>query len=92
MNLLALFSHQPAARDNEPGEALARLLAEARDDDELRRQLLFLLRVPRLQRESLINTALHEMTLRGEPAALRSAFAILLSDDGARTALSVLES
>ena len=47
---------------------LARLLLAAREDAKLRAQVLFLLKLPPAQRESLVNSALAEMALRGEPA------------------------
>jgi hypothetical protein len=46
--------------------------------------------MPAGQRESLVNTALHEMELKGEPQHLRTAFTILATDEGARVATEVL--
>jgi hypothetical protein len=63
------------SRDDDPRDALASLLLTAREDEAFRRQMLFLLRAPPLQRQSLVNTALHEMTLRGESERERAAFA-----------------
>ncbi len=74
----------------DPGPALTTLLLATRDDAVFRRQLLFLLRAPSLQRQSLVNTAIHEMTLRGEPPAARAAFALLATDEGAKAALEFL--
>ena len=73
------------------GDALAHLLLAAQEDDAFRRRLVGLLRLPATQRESLINTALHEMRLRGEPETACAAFATLATEAGAKTALSVLE-
>lgn len=71
-------------------DAIATLLLVAREDPALRRQLLALLHAPALQRTSILNTALHEMELRGEPAAARAAFTVLASDAGAALALRAL--
>jgi hypothetical protein len=79
------------ALDRASRDALGRLLLAAQEDAALRRQLLFLLRAPSLQRESLVNTAVHEMTLRGESADARTAFALLGSEQGARVALDFLQ-
>lgn len=65
------------------GDALARLLREAGRDAGLRARILFLVRLPAAQRESLVNTALEEMRLRGEPAEVRAAFAMLATAEGA---------
>lgn len=74
----------------ESREAFARLLRAAQEDAAFRRQVLFLLRTSPLQRQSVVNTALHEMELRGEPADVRAAFALLASDEGAKVAREVL--
>jgi hypothetical protein len=66
------------------GDALARLLREAGRDAGLRARILFLLKLPPRQRESLVNTALAEMRLRGEPADARAAFAVLATEAGAQ--------
>lgn len=68
------------------GDVLARLLLEASQDAKLRAQILFLLNLPLKQRESLGNTAVEEMKLRGEPAEFRAAFAVLATEEGVRTA------
>lgn len=78
-------------READPGDALATLLRAAQEDTALRFQLLALLRAPKLQRESMVHTAVHEMSLRGEPAEVRAAFGVLATDAGAKTALAVLE-
>ena len=70
---------------SEAGDALARLLLEAAQDARLRAQILFLLNLPPKQRESLVNSALEEMKLRGEAAEFRTAFAVLATDEGAVT-------
>jgi len=75
---------------DDPGDALARLLIAAKEDSGFRRQVLAILRVPTVQRASLINTALHEMRIRGESEAACAAFATLATEDGAKMALRVL--
>jgi hypothetical protein len=73
-------------------EEIARLLIAAREDEAFGQRVRFLLRLPGPQRTSLVNTALHEMTLRGEPQSLREAFAVLATDTGAAAALRALDS
>jgi hypothetical protein len=73
-----------AATSEAAGDALARLLQEAGRDPDLRARILFLVKLPASQRESLVNTAIEEMRLRGEPASARAAFAVLATDEGAR--------
>ena len=62
---------------------LARLLREAEKDRTLRSQIRFLVSLPDVQRESLVNTALEQMKLQGEPAEIRAAFAVLATEEGA---------
>lgn len=71
---------------------LARLLLESRQDANLRAQVLFLLKLPPAQRESLVNSALQEMALRGEPADVRAAFAVLATAEGGARVRCELES
>ena len=71
-------------------EALAVLLRVAEGDDTLRRQLRTFMQLQSFQRTSLINSAVQEMTSRGEPADVRQAFALLTSDDAARVVLEHL--
>lgn len=78
--------------DDDTRDALANLLLAAKEDEAFRRQVLLLLRAPSLQRQSRVNTALHEMTLRGEPKSARAAFALLATDEGAKVAMEVLMS
>lgn len=75
---------------DDPGDALARLLIAAKEDSGFRRQVLAILQVPTAQRASLINTALHEMRIRGESEAACAAFATLATEDGAKVAMRVL--
>ena len=77
-------------REEEPQDVIARLLLAAKEDDAFRQRILFLLQAPTAQRQSLVNSALHEMSLRGEPQSVRTAFAVLATDEGARAALHVL--
>ena len=74
----------------DPGDALARLLIAAKEDSAFRNHVLTVLRVPTAQRASLINTALHEMRIRGESEAACAAFATLATEEGAKVALRVL--
>jgi hypothetical protein len=72
-------------------DTLATLLLAAKEDENFRRHLEFILRLPAIQRESVVNTGLHEMEIRGEPAQARAAFAVLATEEGARIAMRALE-
>lgn len=90
MALFRRIRHWFRSPEEDPREVLASLLLAAREDPALRRQVLFVLEAPPLQRASLINSAVHEMTLRGEPAAARAAFVFLTTDEGTRAAREAL--
>lgn len=83
-----IFKRVGAARN---GDSLARLIMAAREDHAFRKRLILVLRLPTSQREPLLNTAVEEMKLRGESAAARQAFATLATEEGAKTALKLLE-
>jgi len=72
-------------------DALATLILAAKEDEAFRKRLVSVLRLPRLQREPLVRTAVDEMRLRGEPADVRAAFVTLSTEEGARTALDLLD-
>ena len=71
-------------------EAMTALLRAADADADLRRRLRVLLQLPSFQRASVVNTSVQEMTLRGEPADVRSAFNLLATDEAASVALNYL--
>jgi hypothetical protein len=77
--------------DLSAADMLATLLLAARDDEKFRRQLELILQLPAAQRESVVNTGLHEMAIRGESAEARAAFAVLATEDGARIAMQMLQ-
>ena len=77
--------------DDEPSDVIARLLLAADEDNALRSQIISLIHVPTIHRQSLVNTALHEMKLRGESKGACAAFALLATDEGAKIALSILK-
>jgi hypothetical protein len=72
--------------NDDPFRAIAALFRGAEYDGELRKQLEFLIRLPSLQRQSIVNTSLHEMALRGEPRDVQVAFGLLATDEGAEAA------
>jgi hypothetical protein len=72
-------------------DTLARLIMAASEDAVFRKRLVFVLKLPQSQREPLMKTAVNEMRLRGEPAGARTAFLVLSTEEGARTALQLLE-
>lgn len=71
-------------------DELASLILAARDDPAFREQLVFILKLPRTQRQPLIHTAVEEMRLRGEPTAACAAFSALANDTNAQAALRLL--
>jgi len=71
-------------------EALSALLRAADADADFRKRLEFLLQLPSLQRASIVNTSVQEMTLRGEPEDVRSAFSLLSADEVAEAAIRYL--
>ena len=77
-------------RVNASHEEFTSLLLAARNDRAFRSELLALARMPTFQRQSLVNTALHEMALRGESRSIRAAIALLATDEGARIAIESL--
>jgi hypothetical protein len=91
MNIVSKIRKAFRDASEDPGEMLASLLMAAKEDPALRGAILMLVGTAGGQRESMINTALHEMRLRGESAAACAAFATLATEDGAKTALRILE-
>ena len=71
-------------------DAIAALLRAADADAGFRKRLRLLLQLPSLQRASIVNTSVEEMTLRGEPEDVRSAFSLLATDEAAQAALRYL--
>jgi hypothetical protein len=90
MNLRSVLKKFVGSEEEDPREVLATLLLAAKADATLRQQIVLLLQTAPAQRESLINTALHQMRLRGESAAACAAFAMLGTEEGAKAALEVL--
>ena len=87
-NIRKLFVRQK----DDPCEIVATLLLAAEGDESFRRQVLEVVGAPATQRKALVNSAVIEMTLRGEPQEIRAAFAILGTDEGAKAALKILNS
>lgn len=87
-----LDKHQPAPHqpEGDSGDVLARLLQAAKEDNAFREQVLNILRLPLVQRQSIVNNALHEMELKGEPGSVRQAFAVLATEEGAALARKIL--
>ena len=77
-------------KNNDSLAAIAVLLRAADTDANLRRRLRDLLQLPSFQRASIVNTAVEEMTLRGEPEDVCSAFSLLATDTAAEIALRYL--
>jgi hypothetical protein len=64
-------------------ESATVLLLAAREDPEFGDRLQAILRLPSFHRKSMINTALNEMQLKGEPPLLMQAIALLADDESA---------
>lgn len=86
------FWNREVERDDsgDAGDRLARLLLAAQEDPAFRARLLWVLRLPRREREPLLRTAIEEMRLRGESAEDRAVLDALTTDSGAETALRAL--
>jgi hypothetical protein len=70
---------------------LATLISAAHQDEAFRRRMMMILQLPAKQRESMVTSAVAEMTLRGESAAIQTAFAALATPEGADLASRLLE-
>jgi hypothetical protein len=90
MNRISQSLASLVQREEDPRDVIASLLLAAQDDSELRQQLLFFLRTSSVHRKSLAATALGQMKVQRESESVRTAFATLASDEGAKTALDVL--
>ncbi len=92
MNSADRIIRKPGSGREEAARAtLADLVLAARDDAAFRKRVMFVLKLPALQRESLVRSAVHEMELRGEPAALRAAFLVLATAEGAAAAARLID-
>jgi hypothetical protein len=87
---LATLLKRFSAKEHGGSDTLASLIMAAQEDAAFRARLVAVLRLPLAQRRSIMNTAIEEMRLRGEPAAAQQAFAMLTTDQGAQTALRLL--
>jgi len=90
MSLLAAILHSCVQKTDDPTDVIASLLLAAKEDPDLYRRMIFLLTAPAAHREPLVNSAIHEMRLRGESAGICAAFATFIPDEGAKAALNIL--
>ncbi len=72
-------------------DALANLVLAAREDEAFRQRLMLVLELPAEQRESLVRSAVEDMKLRGEPAAIRAAFLALATAEAADAAARLIK-
>lgn len=86
------FAKRSPRRTGDGDDALAQLILAAREDAAFRARLVFVLRLPGPQRRALIQTAVAEMRMRGEPTDAQEAFSALAADDAASLALRLLDS
>ncbi len=68
-----------------------RLIRIACEDPAFRKRLVSILTLPPFHRQSLINTVLEEMRLKGEPSRYREALACLLYDGVAEQTKKMLD-
>lgn len=78
---------QPSVSTNEDFVAL---IQSAKDDDTIKAKILGIARLDAFNRESLLNTCIQTLSLKGAPEELIRAIAQLKDDDIARRVLEVL--
>ena len=71
-------------------ETFVRLIQVAREDPEIREQILGILSLDPFNRKSALNTFIYEMRLKGAPHEFISAIACFLDDGVAEKALAIL--
>ncbi|UCG64396.1 MAG: hypothetical protein JSW12_17455 [Deltaproteobacteria bacterium] len=71
-------------------KAFVNLIRVAQEDPKIRAKLLKILSLDKFHRESLLNTSLEEMQLKGAPKELVSAISALLDDAVAQRVLEIL--
>lgn len=89
VDLLKSFLQRP--KPDAVTDDLATLIMAAREDESLRKEISDLVGMPDQQRASLVNTAVEEMKLKGEPASIRGAFSILGTPEGAAAVANALK-
>ena len=72
-------------------DALACLVLAAREDEAFRKRVILVLELPARQRESMVRSAVAEMSLRGESRAIQAAFAALSTTEGAEVAARLIQ-
>lgn len=82
-----LLKEKPVG-ENEP---FVNLLQVAKDDPEIKNQLIVILSQPGFNRKSILNSYLDELRYKRAPEDLISAIGCLLDDDIAEKALSILK-
>jgi hypothetical protein len=92
MKLVELFTRRRPRNDQKSvADAFSSLVLAAREDAAFREQLMLVVKLPANQRESMVTSAVAEMTLRGESVAIRTAFASLATAEGADLASRLIE-
>jgi len=89
--LISILLERFHSEQDSGADALATLILAAREDAAFRQRLVIVLRLPASHREALIRTAVSEMRLRGEAPAVQKALLALSTEEGARTALQLLD-
>lgn len=90
MTLLSKFRSLFGTNKDDGLDEITSLMLAAKEDEKLRKQILFLVSAPTIHRQSMVASALDEMKRRGESKCYRAAFALLGTDEGAKAALELL--
>ena len=92
MKLINFMTSKRRREDTESAvDAFSSLVLAAREDEAFRKQVMLVVRRPAKQRESMVTSAVEEMKLRGESAAIQAAFAALATAEGAELAARLIE-
>jgi hypothetical protein len=91
MNCIKKFLDGLVSHEEDPADSIASLVLAAKDNAALRSQILYVLDFPTDKRRILVDSAIEKMTLNGESESIKSAFAILATDIGARAVSRILE-
>ena len=70
-------------------ETFIDLMRVAQEDSDIRKKLIFILKLDSFNRKSLLNTWLNDLRLQGAPKKLRKALSAFLDDAVAGKALEV---
>lgn len=76
---------------DEVQETLARLILAAREDEEFRKYILAILRLPESERVLAVAQAVQQMKQNDEPETIRNAFQMLRNSTAAKIIITAIE-